>query len=110
MLFFLFAGFTQECGVSHILSGNFIAPIDVNLTETPTCFVCPKDPLTFKLNNQFLLPARPDVVIDKSIRTLFIFNWTAVQALNLTYFNTMECIGTEVGFHFLTRFFSLSKH
>ena len=103
----LSAGVAQECGLTHTLaSGGGFKPIDVNITATPSCFVCPETDAYFSLNGETLMDAPPDVVINST--TASIFNWSAVP-LKLLYVNAIACIDT-VGFTHTTRFFSLSKH
>ena len=103
----LSAGVAQECGLTHTLaSGGGFEPIDVNITATPSCFVCPETAADFSLNGETLMDAPPDVVIDST--TASIFNWSAVP-LKLLFLNRIAC-RDSVGFKYTTRFFSLSKH
>ena len=106
---FCLAGVAQDCGLTHTLGsgpGGGFTPIDVNITDTPSCFVCPATAVSFALNSQPLTSDPPDVVIDST--TVSIFNWSAVL-LNLPTVNMIACID-GVGFTIPTFFFSLSKH
>ena len=106
---FLSAGIAQDCGLTHTLgsgAGGGFTPIDVNITDTPSCFVCPATAASFALNSQPLTSDPPDVVIDSN--TVSIYNWSAVPLMLLTV-NTIACTD-RVGFTSTTFFFSLSKH
>ena len=106
-ILFLSAGMAQGCGLTHTLeSAGRFNPIDVTITDTPSCFVCPKTAVSFSLNGQMLTNAPPDVVIDSN--TLSIYNWSAVP-LSLLSVNAIACT-CKVGFTHTTLFFSLSKH
>ena len=102
----LSAGVAQECGLTHTLGSNAFNPIDVNITATPSCFVCPATAVYFSLYGETLMDAPPDVVIDST--TASVFNWSAVP-LKLLFVNAIACRDT-VGFTPTTVFFSLSKH
>ena len=60
----------------------------------------------FSLNNQTLINAPPDVVIDSN--TVSIYNWSAVP-LYLCTQNIIQCREKDIGFTRTTNFFSLSK-
>ena len=103
---FLSAGMSQDCGLTHTLASTGFTAIDVNITDTPSCFVCPATAVYFSLNGVTLTNAPPDVVIDST--TVSIYNWSAVP-LMLPTVNMIVCTGS-VGFTYRTFFFSLSKH
>ena len=100
--FFFFCART----LTHTLESNGFTPIDVNITATSSCFVCPVIAADFSLNSETLMDAPPDVVINST--TVSIFNWSAVP-LKLLFVNVIACRDT-VGFIHTTMFFSLSKH
>ena len=87
------------------MSAGF-TPINVNITDTPSCFVCHQTAASFSLNGQTLTNVPQDVVIDST--TVSIFNWSAVP-LMLPMVNTIVCTDT-VAFISTTFFFSLSKY
>ena len=102
----LSAGVAQERGLTHTLGLKTFIPIDVNITATPSCFVCTATAANFSLNGETLMHAPPDVVNDST--TVSIFNWSAVP-LKLLLVNAIDCRDT-VGFTYKTFFYSLSKH
>ena len=103
----LSAGVAQECGLTHTLTFSYSNPIDVNITATPSCLVCPATAKYFSLNGETLINAPPDVVIDST--TASIYNWSVVP-LKLLLLNRIVCGEKGVGFTFEAYFFSLSKH
>ena len=103
---YLSAGVAQDCGLTHTLRSSDFTPIDVTITDIPSCFVCPATAACFLLNGQMLTNAPRDVVIDRT--TVSIYNWSAVP-LRLLSVNTILCTDT-IGFTYTTFFISLSKH